>query len=734
MPGNNRISNIAPMTVITIAAFFAASLAALTTIIALNGPWLGIDIDHTYEGSGVLISSVQDNSPAAGILAKGDIINTLVTAEHGRVELSPLATLEDPDQLESFEKYNAFFSLQQKIQDAISSPSLTAELEGGRAVELKPIPYPSFTALPISFWWMLFFGGTSLVLGISAWSMRRSEPVTIVLAMSGLGFMIGAYSCAIYAYRELSMPAELFLVLSSANHIGIMIFAYAAVLVFWYYPKRLGNGPAGWVAVFGVSALWLNEIFQLVSWPMHAFYAHFVVAYCLVLIFAYQQWRRSRGSPLQRVMLKWMLSTVLLSLGFSVLLFYIPTILMGRPAISNVVTFSAVFLFYLGLVIGNIRYHQFDMELWWIRAWKTLAFISVALISDSLFVYFLNMTNKASLGLSLGLGILYLIVRQWFWGRFSGNRSKALDRALPHLITTLIYQKNNTPPDQQWLQLITRVFNPLSLKAVPEHCEAASIEQGGLALQFPDTNGTGSTLAICCDQGNRLFNQDDVNLTNRLLELMLHSIDINRAREQGMQEERHRIQRDLHDDVAARLLSLLHQTREPAISRFAQNALRGLRDVIHLLDAEEASLSDVMSDIEANAREQITGSGVNFEWRSPEKWPSFTLNPQQHINLRRIAREAIANALRHALPKNIILEVAANSEKLCLHVSNDGAVSDPANWKANRGLNNIRSRASEMGGSHRWSIEQGEGNARYCQLAVCMPITMGGNFEKHIAG
>ncbi|HEY0665940.1 MAG TPA: hypothetical protein VGD24_07740 [Gallionella sp.] len=726
-------SNFAPLTGITVSTILAVGLAVLSTMVTLSGPWLGVVFDRAYDGEGVRISSVSNDGPAASRLAAGDVIVALQTHEQGKVGLSPMVTLEDPDRLESYSQYNDFFSQQQRVWEVLSFPSFTAILKDGRRIELTPAKYPSPAVLPASFWWLIFFGGASFILGLSSWCMRRSEPVTRVLAISGFGFMLGAYSCGIYAARELALPSDFFFGLAALNHLGIMVFAYAAVLVFWYYPQSLSSLPAGRVTALWVTVLWANETQQWLSWPIHAFYAHVVVAYCMLVLFSSLQWRKSRGALLQRAMLKWLLIVVLLSMSFSILLFYVPIILTGKPIASNVLTFGAVFLFYLGLVIGNIRYRQFDMEHWWIRAWQWLVFIFIALISDVLFVYFLNMSTRASIELTLVVSFLYLFVRQWFWGRFSGKSSQALDRALPHLVETLIHQKGGSP-DKQWHQLISRVFNPLSLKLIAGRCESVTIERGGMALQLPCLDGTMAIELFCCDQGKRLFSSADANLANRLLELMRHSQNLHMAHEEGVLEERHRIRRDLHDDVAARLLSLLHQSREPLVRKFAQGALRGLRDVIHLLGAEEASLADVMSDIEAGAREQLTGMSVNFEWRSPEHWPEVMLSSQQHINLRRIAREAIANALKHAHPGNIIVDVSLSANAICFGVCNDGAISAPSGWKPNRGLNNIRSRATEMGGSHKWSIEQREDDRQYCRLTVCVPLTTGENLEKHITG
>ena len=699
-------------------------------MLALSGPWLGVVFDRTYDGAGVRVEQVLGNSPVAGKLNVGDIIKSFETKSLGRVEVDHLDIVDDPDHLASYAEYNAFFSRQQALWESIASPLFTAIMSDGEKIELTSASYPGPTVLPADFWWLLFFGGVSFLLGVTVWSMRPGDPVTRVLAISGMGFMVGAYSCAIYMSRELAMPSNLFFSLAAANHLGIMVFAYAANLFFWYYPIKLGKGSAAWVIfLFGVAALWLNETLQWLTWPAHAYYAHFVVAYSLLVLFAFLQWRKSRSAPLERSMLKWLLVTILLSLGFTIALFYLPIILTGESIASTVLTFGSVFGFYLGIVISNIRFQQFDMEHWWLRAWQWLIFILIVLVSDSLFVYFLHLTGTTSISLAISAGSVYLMIRQWFWGRFSGNSSRAMDRALPHLLDALVLKQHKIPPDQQWRNLVERVFNPLKVKVVSDKCDTVNIKQRGMTLQIPSLDGLATIDAFCCDQGKRLFVFSDVNLANRLLELMRHSRDIFAAHEKGAQDERHRIQRDLHDDVAARLLSLLHQTREPMISRVASNALRGLRDVIHLLGAEEAVLEDVMTDIEAGAREQLTGLGVRFEWLSPDKWPAVMLSSQQHINLRRIAREAIANALKHAQPENVIMEIELVDGELCFRISNDGTKTEPSSWIAGRGLNNIKSRVSEVGGSHEWGIEHKAANKRYCYLAVRMPLSPSDKLE-----
>lgn len=203
---SKRFSNFAPITGITVSTILAVGLAVLSTMVALSGPWLGMEFDRTYDGEGVRILHIANDSPAAAKLVAGDIIAAVQTPALGRVALSSLVTLEDPDRLESYARYNDFFAQQQQIWEVLSTPSFTAILKDGRSIELTPAKYPAPTVLPPSFWWLIFFGGASFILGLSSWCMRRSEPVTQVLAISGFGFMVGAYSCGVYVARELALP------------------------------------------------------------------------------------------------------------------------------------------------------------------------------------------------------------------------------------------------------------------------------------------------------------------------------------------------------------------------------------------------------------------------------------------------------------------------------------------------------------------------------------------------
>ena len=61
------------------------------------------------------------------------------------------------------------------------------------------------------------------------------------------------------------------------------------------------------------------------------------------------------------------------------------------------------------------------------------------------------------------------------------------------------------------------------------------------------------------ERGKRLFTPEDARLADRILEQLMRAVAHDRAVERGRSEERLRIAQDLHDDIGARLLTLMYK-------------------------------------------------------------------------------------------------------------------------------------------------------------------------------
>ncbi|MEJ2460361.1 MAG: ATP-binding protein [Candidatus Thiodiazotropha sp.] len=78
----------------------------------------------------------------------------------------------------------------------------------------------------------------------------------------------------------------------------------------------------------------------------------------------------------------------------------------------------------------------------------------------------------------------------------------------------------------------------------------------------------------------------------------------------------------------------------------------------------------------------------------------------QRINLLRMLREAVTNALRHGTPDSIQFEIIQRDDQLVLRVSNDGPSSPPEAWKEGAGMADIRSRAAKIDACVEWRSDE----------------------------
>jgi signal transduction histidine kinase len=198
------------------------------------------------------------------------------------------------------------------------------------------------------------------------------------------------------------------------------------------------------------------------------------------------------------------------------------------------------------------------------------------------------------------------------------------------------------------------------------------------------------------------------------------------AKHEGVQAERTRITRDLHDDVAARLLSLVHRVQDPAVQTQARDALGALRHIIYALDDKTPlPLPDLLNELQAQMRERARLHGIEVVWQEPGTLPDVQFGARENINLQRILAEAMSNAIRHCAPARFTVQLWIEAQDLHMHFCNDGAILQTEDWVAGKGTNNIRSRMNEIGGTARWNTTAPAtetGNQKCClELRIPLP-------------
>ncbi|HEV2237388.1 MAG TPA: histidine kinase [Ktedonobacterales bacterium] len=210
------------------------------------------------------------------------------------------------------------------------------------------------------------------------------------------------------------------------------------------------------------------------------------------------------------------------------------------------------------------------------------------------------------------------------------------------------------------------------------------------------------------------------------------NLDLRHAREQlvlAREEERRRLRRDLHDGLGPQLASqtltltaairLLRQ--DPAAAEallteataHAQAAIADIRRVVY--DLRPPALDDL--GLVAAIREQAAryhASGVRISVAAPEHLPA--LPAAVEVACYRIADEALTNVVRHAHATSC--EVALQVEDaLLLEICDDGRGLPPAR-QSGVGLNSMRERAAELGGSCTIEAARSGGTRVYARLPL----------------
>ena len=192
------------------------------------------------------------------------------------------------------------------------------------------------------------------------------------------------------------------------------------------------------------------------------------------------------------------------------------------------------------------------------------------------------------------------------------------------------------------------------------------------------------------------------------------------------EKERHRIARELHDSVSQALFSTILHTRiaqklvtqegrNPsgplnrsldAIGDLTRNAQTEMRALIFELgrDAVKDGLAAALAE---HASALSKRHGLVIEVEGPEK---TGLTPRAETQLLSIAREALANVVKHSGASRASVRVEARPDWVFVEIRDEGHGFDPdAGHPGHFGLESMRSRAGELGGLLTISSKPGHG-------------------------
>ncbi|HRD85449.1 MAG TPA: ATP-binding protein, partial [Rubrivivax sp.] len=189
--------------------------------------------------------------------------------------------------------------------------------------------------------------------------------------------------------------------------------------------------------------------------------------------------------------------------------------------------------------------------------------------------------------------------------------------------------------------------------------------------------------------------------------------------EQVTERERKRIAADLHDDLGAKLLTIVHTSDNDRISSLAREALEEMRLSVRGLTGKPVRLADALGDWRAEVVSRLSQAGIEAEWTAPEDLPQ-TLSARAYVQTTRILREATSNIIKHSGASRCTVQarIAEGDFQLEVRDNGDGIRPDAGDGRADRGhgLATMKQRAKQLQGQ--CLVESGPGHGTVMRLTL----------------
>jgi signal transduction histidine kinase len=357
------------------------------------------------------------------------------------------------------------------------------------------------------------------------------------------------------------------------------------------------------------------------------------------------------------------------------------------------------------------------------REFVLVAGVSTMAISlNLLFAAVFSMGDFASqtLALLVSLGA-YAGLRRWLVNPMMAHERLTAEQMFEHLCR--IAREAQVQPQQvgeQLIRLLREMFEPLDIQQVARQSSRARVADEGASLLVPVPRLTvaGAPALIVLTfarRGRRLFTADDARLADRVVDQLSRAVAFDQAVERGRSEERVRIAQDLHDDIGARLLTLMYQAPTREMEDYVRHTLKDLKTLTRGLAASRHLLSHAVAEWKADITQRLSAVDCDLGWHFTYD-RDFELSMVQWSALTRVLRELVSNTVAHARATRVDIDAALERGVLTLSVVDNGVGRHPEGWSHGLGLGGVRKRVKQLGGEVQWREQARQGIA--CHVVI----------------
>lgn len=671
--------------------------------------WLGDPphIDATWRANGEKLELASTSDPAlqphvgqtlVGIVG-GDVLISVANAL--TLQRSSRWLISDTDRA-------SHRAMHEQIAGALSQKSVRVFLSQGDTVQLQ-LQRRGFAGLGGMFWLLSAF---ALVLYLVAMVVLLARPtgLNLLYATMALCQTGNLVFIAVESTLELALPAPFPRLDMPWRMAFDLVTAAAMINAICLHPRRLpGSGwiaLGSWIYVATLVVLMLQGLLPNSWW-----WTQLSVAGLGVLMLALLTWSYSiEPHPFAIVLRRfcvvavstWILLTIALAAATQA-----PGVQYNIAAIGSMIWY--VFLASLLLLVPFLSKSQQIM-----REFSLLAAIStVATSLDLLFVAVFSFGQFASLTLSLFLSLgVYAGARQWILNQLLGNSMLTTERMFEQLYR--IAREVEAHPERTpglLSHLLRDLFEPMEAAIIDKRSSVTRVVAGGSAMVLPvpqlgppegDLEAIDRSIVLrFAHRGRRLFTSEDARLAERIVEQLRRAVAFDKAVEQGRSEERARLAQDLHDDIGARLLTLMYKAHSPEMEEYVRHTLQDLKTLTRGLAAPNHRLSHAAAEWKADLTQRLTAAHIELGWNFTFD-EDILLSVVQWSALTRVLRELVSNIIAHAQARRVDIDFNLERDRLDLSVIDDGIGRNPRAWSHGLGLGGVRKRVKQLGGEVEW--------------------------------
>lgn len=695
----NRVN---PHHMVLIAVLLSVLLMLANSYLSLSHPVLGVQFT-TADEQLVLVDGKEQHI----ITAIGATPDNLLALEV--TDLRP-----EPDVLETYAQFNRFMMRQTQISGLLQNEVVWFQDADGQLLERK-LRQRSISDLPVSFYVQQVAGFLCVLICSAILAFNPKALEARIYWLMGFGITLACWTSAVYTTRELAIDGTLFSYLSTINHFGAAMFGGGLIALFSCYPCRLVKPQISWLFCLTFVVIWLNGQLQLTETTAMGFHIWLLVDVLVAFFLAFLQWRATRYLPAERAILKWLLLSVMGTTMIFTLMNILPAVITADTIGEQAFTLSGFTLGVVMMALGLSRYKLFNLDKWWYQYWTWFFAGIVVLVIDIALLSLLHVNQGLALGLSVAVvGWLYIPVRHGLWQWIRPGAEKGIQHLLPDILKQLFAVRYVSDIPDAFQVILQKAFSPLILSRVDD-VEKTQLDSSGIVLLVASLDGKAGWKLQHAAQGKRLFNQQDLVLANTIHTLVAKAFEAIQAREEGVMAERNRIKRDLHDDLGARLLGMIHSEQPGQTQQQARQAMAELRSILNALEQEPCDIEEAFAIWQSEMRERLQQSAIELDWQQSLQ-QSGLLTARTRHNLGRILRELTSNVVKHSDASQVSVRVHYADKQLQLSVSDNGQGFSVEQHSEGLGRKIVESRITELDGQVSWQVADSGG----CLVQICL--------------